>query len=100
MAVISVLDFRFNSDTVEDALKAVHSMLKETRQFKGCERVDVVQDVDDPAHIQFIERWQSRADDQAYRAWRAGAGSGSGAELGQYLSAAPTVTVSRVRDGV
>src|SRR5271163_1448851 len=98
MAVVSVLDFRFSPDTVEDALKVVHSMLKDTREFKGCERVDVVQDVDDPAHVQFVEQWQSRADDQAYRAWRAGAGGASGAELGQYLSAAPTVTVSQRRD--
>jgi quinol monooxygenase YgiN len=100
MAVISVLDFRFNPDTVEDALKVVHSMLKDTREFKGCERVDVIQDVADLAHIQFVEQWQSSADDQAYRAWRAGAGSQSGAALGQYLSAAPTVTVSQVRDDV
>jgi quinol monooxygenase YgiN len=100
MAVISVLDFRFNPETVEDALKVVHAMLKDTREFQGCERVDVVQDADDPGHVQFIEQWRSHADDQAYRAWRAGAGSASGAALGQYLSAAPTVTVSQVRDDV
>jgi len=101
MAVISVLDFRFNPDTVEDALKVVHSILKDTREFEGCERVAVVQDVDDPAHIQFVEHWRSPADDQAYRAWRAGGGGGeSVAALGQYLLAAPTTTVSQVRDDI
>jgi quinol monooxygenase YgiN len=100
VAVISVLDFQFNPDTVEDALKVVHAMLEDTRKFKGCVRVDVVQDVTNPGHVLFVEQWESHADDQAYRAWRAGAGSGSGAALGQHLSAAPAVTVSQVRDDV
>ncbi|HEU0164212.1 MAG TPA: antibiotic biosynthesis monooxygenase family protein, partial [Thermomicrobiales bacterium] len=61
-----------------------------TRAFKGCLAVDVVQNVDDPTHVQFIEKWESLEDVVAYRAWRAG--DGATPETAAFVAAPPTAT--------
>lgn len=73
MTVISVLNLHFDPTRIDEALAALHTTLIDTRAFAGNLGVDVVQDVKDPAHIQLIERWESAANDDAYRAWRASA---------------------------
>lgn|GEM_PF-5552754 len=50
-------------------------MLKETRDFAGCTRVDLLADIADPAHYVAYELWESNEHDLAYRAWRKGDGA-------------------------
>jgi quinol monooxygenase YgiN len=98
VAIIAVLDLKFAPDDVEASLRALADVLKDTRAFPGCLGVEVVQDVKDPTHVQAIERWASAADDQAYRAWRAGAGASSA--LSSLIVAPPGLVVSELRDDV
>jgi quinol monooxygenase YgiN len=73
MAVISILNMHFDPERIDEALTALHTTLIDTRAFSGNLGVDVVQNVKDPAHLQLVERWETIADDDAYRAWRASA---------------------------
>jgi heme oxygenase (mycobilin-producing) len=101
MTVISVLDFHFNPDTVDEALALFSVLLKDTRAFEGCISVEVVQDVDDPGHVQLVEKWEGVENDKAYRAWRATPeGSAGGASLGPHIAGPVTTTVSLVREDV
>lgn len=46
------------------------SGLKDTREFSGCQGVEIVRHQDDPTRFLFIERWDSEQDYRNYIAWR------------------------------
>jgi quinol monooxygenase YgiN len=77
----------FEIETVDGAANKVIDGLRrnlgDTRARRGCESVTVHQDHDRPSTILMIERWASRQDDEAYRAWRAG--EGAIAEIAPYI---------------
>jgi quinol monooxygenase YgiN len=99
MAVVSVLDLHFDPDRLDEALVAITTTLTATRARPGSLGVEVIQDVKNPAHIQFIERWASVADDDAYRAWRA-SGEGPPSAMAPFIVERGALTVSTVLDGV
>ena len=63
--------------------------LPDTRARKGCEFVTVHQDQANPNQIFLVERWATREDDEAYRAWRAG--DGAITEMAGLVAAAPVL---------
>ena len=73
----------------DDLIAAFKRILVDTRARKGCEFVTVHQDQANPNQIVLIERWTTREDDDAYRAWRAG--DGKVTDLVGLVAAAPTV---------
>jgi quinol monooxygenase YgiN len=95
MTVISVVDFHIKPPMIEEALRSLGEALADTRAFEGCIGLDVVQDVDDPSHVQLIERWTSVHHNTAYRDWRHGAGASNA--LSPFVEGAVTVTISKVR---
>ena len=90
MAVVALLELRFQPEGLEKAYQMLHEILVDTRAFEGCLSVDVLIDNADPAHVIVHERWASPEHDAAYREWRAGAGATA---LGTVVSAAPVLTV-------
>jgi quinol monooxygenase YgiN len=90
MSVTAFLELRLKPDVLDAAFAKVREVLADTRQFPGCEGVDVLVDRDDRTHVVVHERWESAEADAAYRAWRAGAGA---SDLGSVLTAAPVLTV-------
>ncbi|WP_431279087.1 putative quinol monooxygenase [Leifsonia poae] len=89
MSVTSLFDLRFAPDHLEDGPTALVEVLKQTRTFDGCIGVEIITDVDDPAHAIAIEHWESIEHDNAYRAWRAGDGA---SHLGTYLEGPAKLT--------
>jgi len=71
MPTAALLDLHLRDDRDADALGVIEAILRDTRAFDGCLGVDVLVDVEDPAHVTIVERWQSLERDDAYRAWRA-----------------------------
>ena len=88
--VTAILDLRLKPEALDDAPAVLHSVLKDTRAFPGCQRLDVLIDQADPAHVVVYEVWESAEADAAYRAWRA-TPEGKSA-LGTPLAGAPTMT--------
>jgi quinol monooxygenase YgiN len=99
MAVVTVLNLHFDPARLDDALVAINTTLTATRARPGSLGVEVVQDVKDPAHIQFIERWATIEDDDAYRAWRA-SGDAPASVMAPFVLERGAMTVSTVLDGV
>lgn len=74
MPVTVVLELHMKPDTVDEMLKGLAADLPDTRAYKGNLSVDVARDQADPCHITLIERWEQRADQEAYIAWRTSTG--------------------------
>lgn len=88
--ITSLLDLRLRADALDDALDVLELTLRDTRSRPGCEGVDVMVDVADPAHVVVVERWASLEHDDAYRAWRTTPDGAS--DLARVVSAAPVLT--------
>lgn len=99
MTVIAVLNLHFDPDRLDEAFAAISATLADTRARPGSLGVEVVQDVKDPGHIQFIERWATVEDDDAYRAWRA-SGDAPASAMGPFVVSRGALDVSTVLDGV
>lgn len=99
--VTSLLELTLTPEAAADPASAhavVSQVLEATRAFDGCLGCDVLVDVDDPAHLVVLERWESLAHDDAYRAWRRTPEGAS--RLGEVLAAPPRLTRSTTAEGV
>jgi quinol monooxygenase YgiN len=74
MTVTVTLELRFKPDEVAAGRELMGRVLQDTRAFDGNERTDVLIDEDDEAHWLIYELWETVEADEAYRAFRAGAG--------------------------
>jgi quinol monooxygenase YgiN len=83
MATTALLDLHIRGDRAVDALPVIEAILRDTRAFEGCLGVEVLVDVEDPAHVTVVEHWRSLERDDAYRTWRATPEGASG--LGDLL---------------
>jgi quinol monooxygenase YgiN len=90
MAVKAILELTLKKESLDTARGVVHKILTDTRNFDGCEGVDVLIDSADESRWLVIETWQSEEHDAAYRTWRAGPGAIT--ELGPLLAGAPVLT--------
>ena len=89
MPITAMLDVHFAADHLVDGPAMFTEILKETRNFAGCMRVDLLADIADPARYVAYELWESNEHDLAYRAWRQGEGA---TKLRDVLDRAPVLT--------
>jgi quinol monooxygenase YgiN len=75
MSILVQLEIETVDGAADKVIDGLRRNLGDTRARQGCESVTVHQDHDRPSTILLIERWASRQDDEAYRAWRAGEGA-------------------------
>jgi quinol monooxygenase YgiN len=87
--VVAFLEFRFKPEAADQAPDALTRTLAVTRQFDGCQRIDVLVDNEDPTRYLLVEVWESMEHDAAYREFRASPGGAS--ELGPLLAAPPVL---------
>ena len=90
MTITALLELTLKADSVTDAPRVLAKTLEATRAFDGCEGIEVLYDVADPADVVVIERWSSLEHDDAYRAWRATPEGTS--DLGALLAERPRLT--------
>lgn len=90
MTITALFEIRLVPETVAQALAIIAKAVAETSVFAGCQAVELLHAVDDPARVIVLERWESLEHDAAYRAWRAG--EGAIAELPPLLAAPPRLT--------
>lgn len=87
MAHVAIVEFRIVPEKVEEAKAVFAEMLKTSRAFDGCERLDWLVDRDDPASWTLYEEWSSWEAEQAYRDFRTG--EGAVPEIGPLLAGPP-----------
>jgi len=75
LSINVVLEITAAEGKADELIAMLRKHLADTRARKGCEGLTVHRGQDEPNTVLLIERWASRADDEAYRAWRADAGA-------------------------
>ena len=75
MSLLTLLELQAAEGKADEAIAILAKTLGDTRARHGCESVTVHRDSANPDTILLVEKWASLADDEAYRAWRAGDGA-------------------------
>jgi quinol monooxygenase YgiN len=89
MSITTVLEITAADGKADELIAILKKNLGDTRARPGCESVTAHQDQSNPNAIVLIERWATRADDEAYREWRAGPGAIHG--MGGIVAGAPSI---------
>ena len=89
MSILVVLELEAVPGSEATMIDVLRRNLGDTRARQGCEGVTVHQDQDRATSIVLVERWATRADDDAYRAWRAGEGAIK--EMAGLVAGPPTI---------
>jgi quinol monooxygenase YgiN len=66
----STLDLKIKPEKSAEFLTFMKQAAVDTRAHKGCQYFAILVDASNPAHVVFYEIWDSKADHEAYRAWR------------------------------
>jgi quinol monooxygenase YgiN len=89
MSILVVLELEAVDGKGDEMIAVLKGSLGDTRARQGCEGVTVHRDTARPNSIVLVERWATREDDDAYRAWRAGDGAVTG--MVGLVAAAPVI---------
>lgn len=73
-SVIVTLELNLRPELVADFRTQIPEALKETRKFPGFVDISIRHNADESNRVIFIEEWVSRADHEAYLAFRARSG--------------------------
>jgi quinol monooxygenase YgiN len=84
MSILVLLEIEANDGLVDEMVRVLADSLGGTRARPGCESVTVHRDQVKPNTLLLVERWATREDDEASRAWRAG--EGAIAEMGPLVA--------------
>jgi len=87
MSINVILDLKVSTESREELLSILASILPDTRTFKGCQSIVVTHNSDNPINIVLLEQWDTRADHESYVAWRGERGDLE--KLGALLTAPP-----------
>jgi quinol monooxygenase YgiN len=89
VSVAALLEFRFKPEVHDQVPGVLSSVLAVTRNFDGCQRIDVLVDDEDPGRYLLVELWESLEHDAEYRKFRASPEGVS--ELPPLLAAPPVL---------
>ena len=65
-----ILDLTFNPGVGPSVIPMIVGSLSDTRARQGAELIEAYIDADNPDHLVVWEKWTTRADQEAYLAWR------------------------------
>ena len=89
MSILVLLELEAKEGAADEMIAVLARTLGDTRARKGCESVTVHRDEANPNLVLLVERWTTRADDTAYREWRAG--EGAVPEMGPLVGGPPSI---------
>lgn len=75
MPVMVILELHIKPEAVDDVVAGLAADLPDTRAYEGNLSVEVLRNQADSGHITLVERWQERANQEKYIAWRTETGS-------------------------
>ena len=87
MSTLVLVDVQIKPEAVGEFTSYMEEIFPDTRTFKGCRRVELAANQDDPNSFVLVEEWDTREDHQKYYAWRTE--TGAMARIGSMLAAPP-----------
>ncbi|MEE2961994.1 MAG: antibiotic biosynthesis monooxygenase family protein [Myxococcota bacterium] len=100
MSCAVVAEFVFQEGKIAEGLALLESPagLEATRDYKGCNQVDLALDTENPNKVVLTEFWDSKDDHLAYFQWRQeGDESGALEKLGAIMAAEPKFTWANIK---
>ena len=100
MACVVIAEFEVQEGKMDSVMKLMESEngLKVTRNYKGCNQVDLAVDTDNSNKIVLTEFWDSKEEHQTYFQWRQeGDPSGLLGELGPHMAEDPKFTWAEIK---
>ena len=89
MSILVLVEGQVQPDKVDDFKSFIASVIGGTRAYDGCEEMTFHINQDDATDFVFAERWASRAQYEAYLAWRTETGALE--QVAALLQAEPSV---------
>lgn len=96
MAIAVTLDLRVQSGKGGELVDVLKSMLGATRARQGAKSIELVVNQEDSDHVVIYEVWDTKADHEAYMAWRGERGDLDA--LSGFVASPPTVTYYDIAD--
>jgi len=75
MSIGIIVEAKLKEETVEEAKQFFIENLPDTRNFDGCEGINMYIDEDDSTKMFLVERWASKEHYEKYHHWRQENGS-------------------------
>lgn len=89
MSAVIVVEIKAQDGRVDELKQFIHEIVPGARAFDGCQTVNLIQDMDDPATMLIYETWTSRQAYEKYFSWRQETGVVD--TLVSYLSGPPSL---------
>ncbi len=87
MPIMALVEFRIVPERADAAREVFDRMLAQTRAFPGAERIEWLQDREDPTVWTLYEQWADAESELAYRAFRGA--EGAVPELAEVIAGRP-----------
>ncbi|MFC1942258.1 putative quinol monooxygenase [Chloroflexota bacterium] len=75
MSVLVLNEAQVKPENISDMKSYMKEILPDTREYSGCQNVEVYFNIDDANNMVLVEHWNSREHYEKYLAWRAEIGS-------------------------
>ena len=89
MGVMVLLEAPVKADQVSNMKSYLAELLPDTREYDGCEGMDIYFDTDNSGNMVVVEHWASRPQHEKYLGWRTETGVMD--KLGGMLAGPPTI---------
>ena len=70
MSIKLILDLQVKPEELEGLIKTFKKILVDTRNYEGCNEVELFQNQDNPDNLTLIQEWETRQNYETYFAWR------------------------------
>ncbi len=70
MTTAVLLEIQVKPESIEDMKAYLKEILPDTRAYKGCQSIDIYDNLDNTGNFVFYEVWDSRQHYEKYLAWR------------------------------
>jgi quinol monooxygenase YgiN len=89
MSVTILLDAQVKPEAVNKMISFLKEILPDTREYEGCQGIEVQQNQEDSSNLVMVEEWESRQLYEKYIGWRTETGVMD--KIGSMLSQPPSI---------
>ena len=96
MSTILIVEAKIKPEKIDDVKPVFEELLPDTRNFDGCEGINVCFDQDDSNKLVLVEKWVSKERYEKYHHWRVETGTLQ--KLRELLDGPPSRTFLEIVD--
>ena len=75
MSIMLIIEAKVKPEKIADIKPFFAEILPDTRNFEGCEQINICFGEQDPHKMVFVEKWKAKENYEKYHHWRAETGT-------------------------